>query len=172
MPVPCTMSTQAVGSTQDLSRLTSVSCGVMGVWPVGRGGQREGSEENTAPIPATGLFFNQYIKYINQKSHILQIQEKYTSINVIIFHLASLSNDSLCTHGKRAGREGAYTEGCPCSFPPNPHSHLNLFLPVFTAASGLFTAQRCVLKTVYLTKKKKNTTKARAGVRQIAGLPP
>lgn len=27
---------------------------------------------------------------------------------------------------------------------PTPHSHLNLFLPVFTAAFGLFTAWRCV----------------------------
>lgn len=47
------------------------------------------------------------------------------------------------------------------SLPPDPHSHLNLFLPVFTAAFGLFTARAvCVLKTVYLTK----NMKARAGL--------
>lgn len=85
---------------------------------------------------------------------------------------------SLCTYGRRWEERASKRrlgKACPGwwgpSLPPNPHPHLNLFLPVFTAAFGLFTAQRCVLKTVYLTKNMK--ARARIGeVRQIVGVPP
>lgn len=65
--------------------------------------------------------------------------------------------------GKREQVEGGW-KGLPGlveapSILPNPH--LNLFLPVFTAAFGLFTAQRHVLKMVYLTKNMK--ARARLG---------
>ena len=67
---------------------------------------------------------------------------------------------SFCTCGKegeereqvQGGGKGLAQAGGGCRSLPNPLSQRSLFLPVFTAAFGLFTAQRCVLKTVYLTK--------------------
>lgn len=75
--------------------------------------------------------------------------------------------------GKREQVEGGW-KGLPGlveapSILPNPH--LNLFLPVFTAAFGLFTAQRHVLKMVYLTKKHEGQGQAWR-IRQIVGSPP
>lgn len=53
--------------------------------------------------------------------------------------------------GERARVEEA-GKGWWGPIPPSALPPLNLFLPVFTAAFGLFTAWQCVLKMVYLTK--------------------